>query len=662
MGAAPFFHVTAWMTAVTAAVLAAVLAGRGRGVYLVFPSVMMVAAGLFVLQLKFVTDCYYLLRFLEPLHVSPVVLGSALVGGGLVSACIIGLRALRSPDATASLGGRGWSTGCSVVAVAAVLAGLVTFAARDAKGSLPFLPASAARYLSLTDFKGVLTLVSLPALLVAVAGWLILMFRPARAAAPRLMFGVIVLPGVLCAGWMNNYMFETRRLVMVLVPVLAIALGVAVAACARTAPRWRKALAVTLCLVVLAGFAHGKTGLYTTRDLGGLVAFFERFADRIQEEDGILLTEYAQFAAPFDHYFGIDGLSLDPDYRKDKQYARAEAAWDAFIMRDPERGPVFYLTPFQPPLSRHFTFVPVMEDRFTTRELPRARRQVPAAARERTFSLGLYRMYAAGAGQRSSPPTVFPYTRTTDGSKLGYRGLANRVRRDWSIQGRVAGPGGDLALGVTPGQSAGELWMFLLAGTESPDAPGLHDGAGQALGPVSWRRLAGDWWLGRAPVPAAVQLVVRPGAGLLMTDAYLLDHAGRVRPVDLSGSGLPGERPAYPMTAQWARAKMQTLMPLPGSGPGCFAFLANASRPDGSAVAVSVSMDGGETAGAACRVSAQWHWHLVRVGESPGDRTRWVTLASDPAWDPGLKRYPHDLGVLVESFAMIPWPEREGQE
>ena len=52
--------------------------------------------------------------------------------------------------------------------------------------------------------------------------------------------------------------------------------------------------------------------------------------------------------------------------------------------------------------------------------------------------------------------------------------------------------------------------------------------------------------------------------------------------------------------------------------------------------------------------TGKWHWEIWAVGKGHTGGMQWLTLSVDPVWDPGLEKYPGDLGVRVGYIACLP--------
>jgi hypothetical protein len=83
-----------------------------------------------------------------------------------------------------------------------------------------------------------------------------------------------------------------------------------------------------------------------------------------------------------------------------------------------------------------------------------------------------------------------------------------------------------------------------------------------------------------------------------------------------------------------------------------------APDPDGSN---SVSLQliwGKENLGPPRKIqSGQWQWQIwqlppARAGSD--NDVEWLTLQTDPAWNPGKPNFPSDLGILISQIVCLP--------
>ena len=105
-----------------------------------------------------------------------------------------------------------------------LISGSAIWLGRDELGHLPFLPSWLAVYFSMTNLKGLGLLVSRFALLASLAGWGAWLLWRGVHTDLRLGLAMALLPGLLLTGWMNNYMMESRRMLLYPAPMMALCL------------------------------------------------------------------------------------------------------------------------------------------------------------------------------------------------------------------------------------------------------------------------------------------------------------------------------------------------------------------------------------------------------------------------------------------------------
>ncbi len=466
---APLLHVTAWFMAVAAAAVVGVRLAAGRPAALIHPPIAMLGLGLFMAQIVYIGDQYQLTRYFRPHLERPDRL--ALLALAIMGVCLLLVIAARALARTRA--GRAWS-GWSrrpgpALAVGLVAAGLLLAIACVLVAAHP--PLDARRfdgyhyaYSHPTDLRFVRLLLSTPVALAGLAGLLVLAFdrRPGQGA--RLAWLAWMLPGAALVGPMQDF-FLTRYLIPYALPMTAG--GVAALLCAlpwrRLPPRLGGAGLALVAAVLLAWPLPARRGMLTVTEHRGLARDLAAVAAPIRAADGILLAEYARLATPLEHFFGVPLLSLDNETRLD--YRRALSAWDTLMARSPDR-PAFFLTPFGPPLSEYFDFMPVATTALTRIRLDAGRHRLPATSAQLSpVTLTLYRMTRDGPAP--APPTL----RIPDAGNMGWAGFGRTGASTWAFAGPIlpARTPATLALPAPATWRAGDrLLLFLYV--ETPDA------------------------------------------------------------------------------------------------------------------------------------------------------------------------------------------------
>lgn len=644
LGTAPFFHVTAWHAVLASFAILAVAAMAGRDDFLMFlPAAFLSAAG-FLAQCRFVTDCYHVWSLVGPrlVVIWPIAVPAllALVTG----LAVLSIRAGRRPARPAP-GERLRNTVAVVLAVVPPLLMLAVYLTRNGLGQLPFLGAWTASYLTLTDVRGLVRLTSLPAALAAVGGWIWLAVRRDRGVQqwPCLAFMAAMLPGVLMTGWMDDYMMETRRLMIVPAPAMALCLGALVAGAGALRSRWAAPVAAAAGVLLLATMAWHKMPLYTQTEYRGFHRFLAPFARDIEASGGILLAEYAQVAAPFEHFFGIPLLSIDSDRQTD--YRQQEAAWRRIMEARPNR-PSFFISPYADPLSDTFDFMPVRSAVFKGVRMPAARRTIPDQVRPFELPLHLYRMSLKQAPGVSGPAS---FDRVFGGGNMGLRRFSVSVTKAQQARGCRLAAEGDTRVSWQSQIGEGvakDLYVFVLNPTNRVTAPRVTvEGAERD---VPWTPLVSGWWtVTLRNRPAGIRaLTLRAGEdGLVLT--HLIERSGNICLPAILETPVPTDAvPLPPFTARWARDGAELLLPAPaGRASDLFVLMRLISDQPGEAL--SLSMDERPATPAGLRPGV-WEWRVFPVPPAVrSNNVARITFRSNPPWRSGLRGYPDDLAVLV---------------
>ena len=389
-------------------------------------------AGLFLAQIVWVTDPYWM----KQTWADPGRRMFLLLAGGSMLAVVAGLRFLwkrgivsgritRLPSG-AAVGG--------AMSILFFLLVLLSIPLRAEDGQIPRLPVWAVSYMSLTDFGGVIKVSSRLWFLLALLGTVVLCVRrglPGRLG--RRLF-LMLAPASMTIGWVNNYMFETRRMVTFLVPLLVLSLSVLLAVISERGGLWlnkrwpRNALwagavpGILMCLLtagLLLTAVRGRWPLYATWNNHGTYDFYKKVSDRVREAGDFLFAEYTQTAAPIERLADRPLLPLACQYRSDADYRNAERIMAGLVEAHPDRRHLL-ITPFSGPVLPGVSLEPLFSDTLQTRRLERLKRAVPTEVEERTLTLHVYRVAGGGAVAASSP-----YVRIMDGGRLGLSGAAN---------------------------------------------------------------------------------------------------------------------------------------------------------------------------------------------------------------------------------------------
>ena len=518
---------------------------------------------------------------------------------------------------------------------------LLTLRFRDEHGHIPFLPAWTVAYISLTDFQGVLRMMSRVWFLFALLGLPVLCLR---SALGRWLFFLLA-PASVTIGWVVNYMFETRRMVTFLVPLLILSTvslleWVASLAAERLPVRATiktriPPLGAALGALVLIAFAgRGRLQLYTTWNLQGVHGFYRNVSHRVAPEADFLFAEYTQTAVPVEKMTGIPLLPLAWEYRSEDEITKIEDIWREMVRNHPERRHVL-ISPFEGAAVPGVAMEPLFTESVRTQTMGRARRDVPQQVHRWTRTLHVSRLLPPGqAGAR------VPYVRAFRGSRLGAEGLANPMGpRAVMLRGVRLDDGKGLALAAGSGRR-----VLMLA------YPQGHRGRLPSVSGAEVEVVAlGEHWqkvtVAEGPVEVATQEIAFLVQGFAEKDGQLTPLA------------LPGEAEEFGMDAldsQWVRAEAAFALPAHSGGSWLWLFVTH-GREDIETVRLRLETEAGERVGE-IDSTYEWQWHPVRVVHPAGAEGHftWLRFRTEPAFNPGLRNFPTDLGFRVHRLAVIP--------
>jgi len=664
---APFFHITAWLTAIPAAIVVGALLLKGHMRLLPYPGIAALGLGLFAFQSRYVTDCYGLNSALNFLTEQPVVWAGAILFGLTVLTGVSGAARFRERYLV-ELEGRSreasaWFHALLFLAVAVCAAVLFAWLHRAGRQELILFKSSdGSRLVQLTEMAAVVLAVSKPAALAALAGWILLLARPGSTQACRVLIALGALPALLLAGDMPVLMYFLRRALTFIVPMIVLSLSALVAfIAANGGGRARRIAAWLVIALLIAAGCRGRTELYRTRDYQGLLDYLQPFAEEINTHDGILLAEYSRLAAPLEHVFGVPTLSLDNESIPD--YSCAMAAWDAIVRRAPARA-AYFLTPFGLPVTQWFAFTPVMTGDFEMRLLQTEHNRLPSHIRRPPLRMTLYRMTPRSVPRPETTTESLPFIRPLDKSNVGLTGFSRGRERTWAVHGIPLRPGETVEV-VVPEKRQGlpmrELLLFFYSAHEHATAPHLQSN-GRPASNAPWTALLKGWYVLRAPLgpdglPPAFSLTSRDP--LLLVGANALDD-NRMFVLPLSNKTATAE---IPITSRWARSRSDISVPVPAAGEGVLLLLVNPSRPpEIHKTALRVSTAGPDHYKWAHELTSEWHWQAYSVPPADaGGPVRWINIKATPPWNPRRGDYPKDLGILVAGMVVLPPLEAAAQ-
>lgn len=648
--ASTFFHILTWLAIIPLSICFCFVLFNGRKEFLAYFLCCISALVLFLLQTVFVTDTYFLgeslgkaYRALTPTHLATLLL--------IAIAFIVFLthfRKIRCFIADSILSSPRW---LGMIVLIFSLCGFffVVFLgdAFPVRGVLQ-------PYLRWTDFEGIGFLLSKPILLLGLVGGILLVLRQGRGGQnERILLWIILLPGILLMGWVENYMLDNRRFVLFLIPWLALSFAAIIMLLQERIPGKAYTASAGVLLILMLTIQN-RTHLYTLQEYEGLLDFFAPFAQTVKENNGILLFEYTRFGAIFNHFFGIPTLSLNNEVHPD--YSEAEKAWRDIMLTKPER-PAYFATPFQTPQSEHFDFNPVRHDHYSGYVLKQERRRLPTRINAHSIDLKLYRMSLKSQRTTKASSPIFPYHAQMNMGNMGLTQFANLRRSQMAMVG-IPFPGGkevSLPLRLSEVSDLSEL-MFIIhaSGGESQIPPDMGVIGGEAHLPVQWSSLTPDWWLASVLLSDWKHpdtIVLRPQSDLILCGIYYIS-GGNIKPVAIEA--LPGStQVVIPfIQARWARNNANMLLPLPETQVDVFILMKEAENQGPREIHLK---DGSELLATFELQPNNWSWHMLRLPSTYADKDRFrLTFRVPSPWDPGLSNFPSDLAVLVGHVSVVP--------
>ena len=238
-----------------------------------------------------------------------------------------------------------------------------------------------------SNFFYVKAIMGWPGIILATTGLVILIRRvtdPVRAIWLASSLAVL-------AAWMTVLfhepfmMFISRRLIPVVIPLLAVGLA---AGCAwvtglfRRLPRAVPWIAAGAVVAVLAGQTRAGLAMAAHREWPGLIGWFDRLATHLPN-DAVVYTDQEGFSAPLRFIHGRRAM----EFRKGVEFDRQRAVME----RAARRTPVYYLTTNALPIGADVAFTQVASLRLNSSTLATSSYDVPLVVRPRGGTFFLYK-------------------------------------------------------------------------------------------------------------------------------------------------------------------------------------------------------------------------------------------------------------------------------
>ena len=652
--AAMLFHVTAAYVVLPTA-LASLWLTRREPFWIGWWSGLVAGVSLSAAQIIWVTDPYWIKVILSDSRRCLVLLSLGL----LAFMAVVGFRwiwrrvVLRRVDFNPVIG--------VAMSLLFILLVLLSIHWRTEEGHIPGLPAWAVVYISLTDFSGVMKVCSRLWFILALAGTLVLCGRgdsPGRLG--RWLFFVLA-PATMTIGWVNNYMFETRRMVTFLVPLLVLSLVVLLAILGvglgrRLGKRWPQMESSVPCVVIVlltAGLLwtsiRSRWPLYSTWNNRGTFDFYQKVADRVREEGDFLLAEYTQTAAPIERLADRPLLPVAWGYRSDAEYRVAEQIMARLVTSHPDRR-YLLITPFSGTAIPGVDMEWLFSDTLQTRRMERLKRTVPTNVTERVRTLQVYRVRGGGAVR-----TNLPYVRIMDGGGLGLSGSVKLVSgRTLELRGiPVAARGSQSVKFTSPRKktdSESIAFVFAAPSGVMPRELSVRRGDGAEV-PVRRSSLGPGWEVVELEEPSdggPFEFTVSASSPVFLSDAFCIPFDGgpavRLR-ADTPQESFTIEK----MESQWIKATAAFALPVRAQ-PSRVWLLCTHGRDEDPKVECEIGLAGARKDRSRCRIEPGWTWSVFTVPgvEGASGAFRWYDLVTRPAWNPGKSGFPDDLGLRIQ--------------
>jgi hypothetical protein len=640
LSCALLFHMTAIYVLLPALAAGALLTRRQRfwsGWWLG----LLIGLGLFAAQTLWLTDPYWIRQTLSAPARAPLLLGALL----LLPLLALSARWLSHKTRSCSL----------IQPVASLLLPLgflaiaiLSLRFRDPNGHIPILPVWTTSYISLTDFQGVYRTMSRPWFWAALLG----LFALCKHSPLGRWLFFLLAPASLTIGWVVNYMFETRRMLSALVPLLILGTlaflhsgSDLVLKCIANRPAWRRtgrwALPLLGALLLIAAGLRGRTQLFSVWNGKRTFGFYRDISARIAPEADFLFAEYTQTAVPIETLTGLPLLPLSWEYRTDAEFLSVETIWKRLVETAPGRRHVL-ISPFPGAAIPGLAQEPLFSSTLRTRHLSRARRDIPLGLDRSRRTLYVQRLLTPGV-----PASRSEYLRSFPGSRLGLRGAANSIGpRLATFQGQGFEAGESISL---PTNTPSRLVLLLAFPQGVPPDPVAVSG-----GTLRYHALSSLWvWVELQPDGPGPLLLRSEEPGFLH-QIYAMNGT-EIRPLPLPGASTTFHLPS--MDSQWFRAQSAIVAPSHPGTSWLWMLVQNGRGGEMEAPSLRVNDTQGNLI-AEKFLPAEWTWIPFRL-QRPSSATgvfEWLHFLTPP-YDPGLPHFPDDLGFRIHALGVIPDPE-----
>jgi len=649
LAAAPFFHATAWFAAIPAVLVAGVLLLAGRREAVCFPLAAFAGGMLFAWEMSRVVDWYGLRPVAARIVAGwlPMVLAAGL---GLVALTWAGVRLSGRRTGTRPAGW--WIRRLRFAGPAFAVCTVLLFVAEYRCHTWPGPTTYPLALLEPANMRGVVTMLSLPLVLLALLGWATLFLR--RTGRPMLLVhGLTVLPGIALGHRVYHYLYGSRYFLLFVVPAVALSLTSLATLWPRRDRGCKRWLPLCCTGLMLGLGVYGRLPLYGITEYRGLARFLGSFIRPVQEKSGIVLAEYSRIAAPLEHFFGVPTLALDNERIDD--YSAAEAAWAGILREEPGRA-AFFVTPFpEIPISDRFVFEPVSVRVYEGVRLRSRTRALPSAARSVRKRMSLYRMRLrtpSAGGDAAGLPHAFRF----GAGNMGLRRFSRTHQNELVLTGVRLPAEMTRPIPFVPAISESgpvEILLFLWS-SPSGDELRIDATSGGVDRPMRTTRLIDGWWLARVGLPDAKDmrtLAVTASREAFLSEWQTVANGRAVKRYVQPSTEEPDREPIGKTPVRWARDGSRFLLP---PTPGGVLYLCMFMAAPAQAGPAVLSLKMADAADRKALAPGEWGWSVWPVRTAARGAPWWVTLRTSRPFDPDKRGYPSDLAALAAYATLVP--------
>ncbi len=642
---APLFHVIAWGPVLVAAVVVAMIIICGRTDFILYPIIAVCTFVLFIFQITTVIDTYNLSRFIEAVIDAPI-LSTIIFSVGMMVMTLVSLYVAKHEFCVTKVS-VGWAKHIpgSLLAIVVFMTVLVVYIYSSSHA--PDKANMFYHFLYPTDLPTVIRMVSWPIAILSMVGLIVLALRyPVGRHKELVAILLFVAPSSLLIGHFYDF-FMVRYTIVSLLPIMAIGLASIITIVPANSKRQQIVLVLSVVIMLSLGL-HNRLHLATSIQYKGFVEFIGDTAEKIKEENGILLCEYSRIAAPFDHFYGIPTLGLNNERCQD--YTDAELSW-VKILNTITNRPAFFITPYdRPPLSQHLSFEFVKSSKYKGERLREQRWALPQGVSSWGCKLNLYRMTLAESKKAIPDKVKSPLAFGFDAGNMGLNDFANCRDFDITVSTVFVTTGKSKSLSIPAGtKDNSEIFLFCYKKDSEQFSLKLSlDGEPLA---VQSQNVAPGWMLCRS----LINDISNHDRTLMLStdaDAFFLESAHLV-----SGSKVANlfagwqetdsmKEVSFTVKTRWARKGARLALPNMPSSYLCILLVGPEEIAEDN-INMKVGVDS-KIYTEQKIPTGEWIWTVWPV--IPADNSKSfcsLKIETDTKFDPKHKSYPDDLAVLL---------------